>query len=160
MNNPYSEVTTTRLPSMRVASYCAKSQTPEDDSIAFLRDWVERNGLKERDGMRFFGFDAAVTDEQQKAGIRGYEYWATIPDDFATSDEVEIKEIAGDEYAVLRIQDPFSDPFALIPAGWQRLMIWVKQNGCDPVSWDRRYCLEEVIEGANGTSMDIYCPIR
>ena len=59
----------------------------------------------------------------------------------------------------MRITDPFTKPFEVIPAGWGRLVRWVKESegfevfGCQE--------LEESVggKGASGEFLDLYLPV-
>jgi len=95
--------------------------------IAFLEGWVsEQPSLV---AGRKFGFDVPIPAQQQDEGLRGYEYWISITGEAKVTDGVTIKTIPGTKYAVLRITDPFSDPFNRIGKGWGRLVEWMKENG-------------------------------
>lgn len=157
MENVFSDVRFETLDTLYVVSLVVKSRTPEDDVIEKLTQWAKRNGLNE--GARKFGFDYPVSDEEQRRGIRGYEYWICADKDTPVSEGVALKRIEGCKYAVLTIKDPFSDPFSRIPQGWKRLMEWVNGQGYAPLCDKERYWLEEVIEKGGETSMDIYFPV-
>lgn len=160
MSDIYSEVEIRRLEPMRVASYQVISRTPEDDVINYMKNWAIKNGLDQQEGIRAFGFDVPVSKEQQEEGLRGYEYWVTVPESALESDGVRIKNIDGDEYAVLQITEPFSDPFEKIPNGWKRLGDWVMKTEFKTTNFQNRYWLEEVVQDKNGTYMDIYFPVK
>jgi AraC family transcriptional regulator len=72
---------------------------------------------------------------------------------------VKFKNIKGCRYAVLRITEPFSDPFELIPNGWRKLVDWINSNGFKNSICDDRYWLEEIISENNATYMDLFFPI-
>jgi len=158
MNSVYSDVRFEKLGVMRVASYCIISRNPEEEVISYLRKWVEGQGVR---GTRSFGFDYPVSDEEREKGLRGYEYWIVIPDYVTESEGVIIKNIPEDEYAVLRITDPFSEPFERIPMGWKQLSEWVYAGEYRPRTSQNRFMLEEIIEDEDGnTYMDLYFPVK
>ncbi len=160
MGNTYSDVEIKRLGAMRVASFRVISKTPEDDVIEYMKNWAIKNGFDKLDGTRNFGFDIPVSEQQNKEGLRGYEYWITVPDTAVESDGVIIKNIDADEYAVLRISNPFSDPFKTIPGGWELLKEWVMNGEYKTTCFSNRYWLEEVIHNGKDTYMDIYFPVK
>ncbi len=160
MSNIYSEIKIKSLEPMRIASYRVISKNPEEDVMTYMENWIAKNGLDKQDRMRNFGFDVPVNEEQQKEGLRGYEYWLTVPDTATESDGVKIKNIDADEYAVLRITNPFSNPFDTIPKGWERLKDWVMNGEYKTMSFQNRYWLEEVIVQEDSTYMDIYFPVK
>lgn len=160
MSNINSDVTIKKLEAMRVASYRVISKNPEDEVIEYLKNWIMKNGLDKQEGMRSFGFDIPVGEEQRKEGLRGYEYWVTVPHWATESEGVKIRGIEADEYAVLRITNPFSNPFDTIPNGWKRLKEWVMNSEYKTTSVSNRYWLEEVIQDGENTYMDIYFPVK
>jgi AraC family transcriptional regulator len=157
MDSIYSDVRFVDLPEMLVASGTAISRSPEDDVIAFMNRWAENNNISPE--ARKFGFDVPVTEEQQKKGLRGYEYWISVDPGMSASSGVKLKNIKGCRYAVLRITEPFSDPFELIPNGWRKLVDWINSNGFKNSICDDRYWLEEIISENNATYMDLFFPI-
>jgi predicted transcriptional regulator YdeE len=160
MGNIYGDVEIKRLEGMKVASFRVVSRTPEDDVIEYMKNGAIKNGLDKQEGMRNFGFDVPVSEEQKKEGLRGYEYWITVTDTVTQSDGVTIKNIDADEYAVLRIVNPFNDPFNSIPNGWKMLRDWVMNGEYKTTCFNNRYWLEEVIQDGNNTYMDIYFPVK
>lgn len=159
MDNIYSEVKFVRLDNMHVASFRVVSQNPEEDSMSFLNGWAQKNGYLHIPGIRNFGFDVHISKQQQEEGLRGYEYWLTVPDNAVESDGIKIMDIKEDEYAVIRITDPFSDPFKKIPNGWQNLHNWVENSEYKPVDTEGRHWLEEIVEQDGITYMYLYYPI-
>lgn len=159
MSEIFSEVEIRKLPKMRVGSFIVISRYPEIQAIDYMHQWAKKQTSPALADQRGFGFDYPVSDAQKKVGMRGYEFWLSIPDDWAESDYVVIKNIPEDEYAVLRITEPFIDPFGSIPTGWKMLREWVDKNSHKLKSCEGKYWLEEVIEKDGKTYMDIYFPI-
>lgn len=159
MEHYLSEVFFETLQDMTVVSAIVISKNPEEEVIAFLEDWVKAHpDLKTS---RKFGFDVPVSAAQQDEGIRGYEYWISITGEAKITNGVTIKTIPGAKYAVLRITDPFSDPFNRIGKGWGRLVEWVKENALPEEHAEGvRYCLEEVKEIDGVAVMDIFMAIE
>lgn len=152
----YSEIRTTELDTMYVASAIAISANPEEEVITFLKTWAKENGIDSKS--RQFGFDYPVSEEQQSNNLRGYEYWVTVPENTPGCEKVTIKKIEKSKYAVLRITDPFSDPFTKIPNGWRKL---VEQFNHYQSTYNKNgYCLEEIVEENGITYMDIFLPIE
>lgn len=154
----YSEVRFEELETMYVASSTRVSQTPEDDVIEFMTRWADENGIAAAG--RRFGFDVPVSEKEHSEGLRGYEYWIEVSQDTPVSDGVVLKKVEGCRYAVLRITDPFADPFRRIPGGWRKLVEWVEARGYGFTCCNQRYCLEEVIERNGTTYMDVFLPVR
>jgi len=151
-----SEISLQDLPPMRMACYQVVSQEPENEGSQFMEAWAAALGLR---GMRRFGFDSPVSEEQAKAGLRGYEQWFEVPGEVKGADGVMIRQFPGGRYAVLRLFNPFEAPFETIPAGWQYLHEWVQsqvdvKDGC-------HQCLEELVPGqGNWLDLVLYYPIE
>ncbi len=156
MADQFGEVRLGKLPTMTVASAVRIGTTPEDDVIAFMDGWAEANEIDS--AARGFGFDYPVSDAESRQGLRGYEYWVVVPGGTTASD-VTVKTIPGCQYAVLRITDPFANPFQSIPLGWRTLANWVDEKGYKTSCNQQRYWLEEVVEIDGVTFMDLYFPI-
>ncbi len=156
LDDHYGEVRIQSLEPLRVVSFRAASQEPEHDAFAAAFDWMDRQGLS-LPGQRLFGFDVELSPEQAQAGQRGYEVWASLPEALQTSPEVPVREFDGGMYAVMKVSDPFTDPFAVIPTGWQRLAQWAEASQEYAIAGHQ--WLEEHIETAEGTYLDLYLPI-
>lgn len=120
MDKAFSKIRFEKLPRTRVAKHVVFSATPEDDVVNYMNDWAKKSGLFDIEGYapRKFGWNVDADNETKRTNpkVRGYGYCLTLPDDFTPKHNgVEITYIEADEYAVLRITDPFSDPFAKIP---------------------------------------------
>lgn len=152
-----SEVRIGMLDSMTVASASRVSPTPEDDVMAYMTEWGQKAGIGP--DVRNFGFDIPITEEEQSRGLRGYEYWISVAKDIALPDDVTLKHVEEGKYAILRITDPFIDPFERIPLGWKKLAGWVNSKGYKSTCSKERYWLEEVLETDGTTVMDIYFPV-
>lgn len=154
-----SDVRFEELKTMYVASASVASKEPEEDVITYMCEWREKNGIDPRN--RSFGFDIAVSEEESAQRLRGYEYWVVVPENTRITDEkVVLKKIEGGRYAVLRITDPFVDPFTRIPQGWRKLVDWVKDRENITLVRRRGYCLEEKIEEGGAVDMDLYLAIE
>lgn len=157
MDSKYSEVRIIELEAMTVASASIISSNPEEEVMGFMNSWAEKQNINPQ--ARRFGFDVPVSEEEQRNGLRGYEYWISLDKEISVDEGITIKHIEKHNYAVLRIKEPFENPFEYIPKGWEKLSEWVEKNGYSCSGHCDGYCLEEVVE-ANGIQyMDIYIPI-
>ncbi len=163
----FGEVRILTLEPLRVASFRRAGLEPEHDAFEAAFDWLEKQGLarsgalapaSRASGTRLFGFDVEVTPEQVQAGQRGYEVWASLPETLQPTSEVPVRSFGGGLYAVMKVSDPFSDPFAVIPTGWQRLAQWAEAGQEYAIATCGQW-LEEHIETAEGTYLDLYLPI-
>ncbi len=153
----YGEIRIQTLEPLRVARFQAASPEPEHDAFAAAFEWMDQQGLSQAGGQRLFGFDVEVSSEQAQAGQRGYEVWASLPEALQSTPEVPVRSFGGGLYAVMKVSDPFTDPFAVIPTGWQRLAQWAEASQ-EYVIGTHQW-LEEHIETAEGTYLDLYLPI-
>ncbi|MDP8209919.1 MAG: effector binding domain-containing protein [Candidatus Stygibacter australis] len=156
----FSKVNKVKLPEMKVVSSHRVSENPEEEVIEFLCSWMQSKGF-DLEKQRGFGFDIPVSDEELSAGKRGYEYLITVDKEVECDPGIEFKTIAADNYALMRISEPFEAPFERIGNGWRILVgeaskLKNEDNSCD---CDGRYCLEEVIIEGDATYMDLYLPI-
>ncbi|WNS45820.1 helix-turn-helix domain-containing protein [Paenibacillus sp. MMS20-IR301] len=152
-----SEVRIEQLNSMTVASASRVSDNPEEDVMMYLDQWAETAGIR---GNRNFGFDIPVTEEEQQRGLRGYEYWYALNERIQTPEDITVKDVQSCKYAVLRITEPFIDPFERIPLGWNKLVSWVNSKGYETSCEQERYWPEEVLVIDGVTFMDLYFPIE
>jgi AraC family transcriptional regulator len=162
MEYDFSDVRIGKLDTMYVASFYVISNNPEDDVKSFMRGWMKSNNIDPKS--RQFGFDIPVSEEQSEKGLRGYEYWVKVNEDTEVCEGVKLKRIDECEYAILRIRNPFSNPFEVIPAGWSKLMEWVNVKGYEQDFRDKcykeKYCLEEEFEKDGVVYMDLYIPLN
>lgn len=159
MDSIFSDVRFENLDTMFVASAKVVSSNPEEEVITFLTEWIKENGIDPQ--ARTFGFDIPVSEEEKNNGLRGYEYWVNVGENTPINKGVILKKVEGCKYAVLRITNPFSNPFDTIPRGWKTLVGWVNNKGYKASCDKERYWLEEkVIEIDGVTYMDIYFPIN
>lgn len=156
-----SDVSIVSLPEMTVASGARISRDPEDEVIAYMTNWAGTVGIGS--GTRQFGFDVPVSDEEQSQGLRGYEYWVVVDENLSPAvlpADITMKQVESCKYAVLRIMEPFVDPFERIPLGWRKIAEWVHSRGYQAACDKERYWLEEKLEIDGSTLMDIYFPIE
>ncbi len=154
--NYLSEIRYTSLKDMTVASHTIISNNPEEEVVEYLQKWMQSKGIPNT--APSYGFDSPVTAEQEKEGLRGYEYWVVVEE----SDEdkqVVYKEIPGYDYVTLRIEDPFDNPFERIPNGWKALVKWLDEHEIRQ-NIIQSPCLEQVLEVKGMTYMDIMIPIK
>jgi len=91
------------MPRMRVASYWAFGENPEDEGAAMIKEWAAKNHLLSPDkGARIFGCDYPA----YFAHKRGYEYWITVPGDFQfkADDPCKEKILPGGMYALITME--------------------------------------------------------
>ncbi|MCX7657500.1 MAG: MerR family transcriptional regulator, partial [Oscillospiraceae bacterium] len=95
--NQLKDVRIVRLPEMIVASYLAKSETPEKDCSDVINKFILKNSLHEKSGFRHFGFNNPNPSEHSP--VYGYEIWVAIPEDFNVPNPLVKKKFEGGLYA-------------------------------------------------------------
>lgn len=150
-----STVSIETLPHMRVACLRVVSATPEDDGGPRMDRWVAEQGLPA--DTRGFGFDTDITPEEQKAGMRGYEFWRVVPDHVQPSGDVTIHDFSGGLYATMTLDRCFEIPFERIPGGWKDLHNWVVTNGKYHSAGHQ--WLEELLHTDYGATLKLYHPV-
>ncbi|NMC85550.1 MAG: GyrI-like domain-containing protein [Anaerolineaceae bacterium] len=155
MDRHYGEFQIVELPAFRAACWRSIGTEPENESQMALDRWFASRAFT---GFipRRFGFDVEVPPQQAAAGVRGYESWYTLPDSWPADGSITVVEFPGGKFAHLLITDPFTDAFAVIPEGWQRLVAWTTQNCREGAG---QQCLEEIIETASGPALGLYLPV-
>lgn len=170
MKEYLSEVSFVVIPAMTVLSGVAIGAEPEEEISGKMERLADTFGINVR---RSFGFDSPVTESENKAHSRGYEYWLVLaaeeleklPDpktfDFEGT-AFQVKPIPGYRYATLRVEEPFADPFERIGTGWRVLVDWLDDHDlCDSDFGPPpdAACLEEINVIDGKTCMDLYIPV-
>lgn len=162
--NQTGEVRIINLPRMIVASYCAVSETPENDCTRVMDKLIREHSLYDKPGFRHFGFNSP-SPEPGKTEY-GYEMWAVVPEDFEVPKPFIRKEFNGGLYAAI--------PTFLPDIGerWGLLYEWVQNNENYEVDWnpdilrsELEECMdyitfnsEETLEGHK--QLDLLMPIK
>ncbi len=124
------EVRLERLEAMRAAYVHVFSNTPEEDAGKKMMDWVGSKGLLEGSAeARLFGRNTYPTDNPEP---HGYEFYLTVNPDIKPEGEIEIREISGGLYAVLRFKNLFN-----IREAWQQLWTWIKKSRYEHAGWKK-----------------------
>lgn len=116
------EVRIVELEPMRVASFRAISESPENDAFQKLYTWTQSkallNDLKKHP---VYGFDNPSPTKGKKT--YGYEFWIKVDDDYE-EEKVQTKDVPRARYAVTTCYN-LKD----IGETWKRLVQWVLVNG-------------------------------
>ncbi len=144
-----------RLLPMRVISFHAVSDTPENDAWIKLRSWAEPRGyFEDLDNHPIYGFNNPNPRLGEK--VYGYEFWLVVEPDYET-DDVTVKDVPESFNVVTRchVEDPMKD----IPKAWGKLLDWIKTNN---VKFAGKCGLEKIIDSSHSSGefiLDIYIPI-
>ncbi|NHJ85463.1 MAG: ArsR family transcriptional regulator [Asgard group archaeon] len=143
-----------RLLPMKVVSFHAISESPENDAWKKLRTWAEPKGLlADSEQHPIYGFDNPNPIPGKKE--YGYEFWLKVDNHFEAEDVV-IKDIPESFYIVSRCigKDPNKD----IPECWDKLLKYIKAKN---YKFAGSCGLEKVISHSEtGTfALDIHIPL-
>lgn len=118
-----------RLTTMRAVRTHVLSDTPEEDAGKKIRAWALSKGLTAKNGNRLFGRNTYPTDKPEP---HGYELYLTINDAIESEGDIEMGEIPGGLYAVLRFTN-----LNRIGAAWKTLWTWLEESTYESVGWTK-----------------------
>lgn len=140
---------------MRVASYCAVSEHPEDNAWKVMRDWVNENKLDELFSTRYFGFNNP--DPTPGNNVYGYEVWVTVGENVQGNDYINIKEFKGGLYAVAT-----TNVYDIIQS-WQELVKIIDKSDLYKLAshrWLEEHLIVNESSWGSNLQIDLYCPIE
>jgi len=122
------EVRLERLEAMRAAHAHAFSEMPERDAWSKMETWAKPKGLLEEGvGTRVFGRNTYPTNNSEP---HGYEFFLTVGPSIEPEGDIDIREIPGGLYAVLRFKNLDN-----IGKAWERLWKWIKESKYKHIGW-------------------------
>lgn len=145
-----------RLFPMRVVSFQAIGESPENAAWMKLREWAEPKGyFADLDKNPIYGFNNPNPVQGKKE--YGYEFWLVVDPDFE-SDEVTVKDIPESFNVVTRcyVEDAFRD----IPETWKKILQWIKEH---KIKFSGGCGLERVVVPSHSGEefiLDIYIPVE
>jgi effector-binding domain-containing protein len=124
------EVRLERLKTIRAAYIHSSSDTPEEDAEKRIIEWAKSKGLMEKNiGARLFGRNTYPTDKPEP---HGYELYLTVENDFEYGGDIEMREIPGGLYVVLRFTN-----LNKIREAWDKLWKWFEESEYKPADWKK-----------------------
>ncbi len=149
---PDLDVRIEELEPMRVASFRAVGECPENDAWEKLKSWAGARGyLGNVEEHPIFGFNNPNPSPGRKE--YGYEFWIRVPSDTESEGEFEIKDFPGGRYAVTT-HDGLPNPEV-----WKRLWDWVQSSRYE---WRKTNELEKAHDPTaphDEMVFDLYLPI-
>lgn len=120
----YSEITVKKVKAFKMARYVMLTPNPEDDVNFYMGNWARRSGLLDfqPDAMRIgWDFPFAISEMQNRFGLRGYVAAYILPEGFETScSGVEFANQKEADYAVITIHNPFAVASGRIPNAYKK----------------------------------------
>jgi len=157
---PYlSEVKTVKLKAYFAVGHQVISRNPEEESIRYMRDYRLRKGL---DPISEIGSDVPVGSNESDQGKHGYVQYLVLSkeDFFKPHDENLIKKkVEASTYIMLKIEDPFKNPFERIPNGFKKLIHHLNEHNAynEDLSIGS---FEESVKTMHESYMNIYIAIK
>jgi len=154
--NPPLIVKIIHIDAMRVASAYGFGDNPEEMAWRSLARWAEsRRFLDDLSAHPVYGFNNPYPT--QATPRYGYELWMKVGPEVEPEGDIRIGEFFGGLYAMTQC-DVQSHP-ERIPALWQSLAAWCKENGH---TMGTHHALEGYLSSPDDLSnlvLDLYCPI-
>ena len=141
------------LSPVRAVAFSAVGKEPENEALAPIKEWIDKNNLAGTARIYLFNVDPYPTDENPEYGMG---CCATIPDGIDIPEPFYEMKLPGGTYAV--ISDYEGDP----SHGWAKMETLMQD---EEWAWEldggRFPCLEEHIERADhdGFSFGFYMPV-
>lgn len=157
---PYlSEVNTLKLKKYYAVGHQVISKDPESESIDYMVAYKLEHKLHP---ISEIGSDVPVSSKESDQGLRGYvQYLVLSKEEFdRVKDETIIKkEVETSKYIMLKVDEPFLDPFERIPNGFKKLIHYLNEHHeyNDALSISS---FEEEVETMSGTYMNIYIAVK
>jgi len=152
------EVRFVELSAMRVVSCKAFSNSPENDAIEKMSDWVKKHNIEAFPYMRYFGFNNPNPAEGKSE--YGYEIWVTVPDTIEEKDldeGFEFKETQAGLYAVTSTSYDNFD----VGERWHMLWEWVQASEYEmgKNQWLEEHISPRYLWDAGKLQLDLYVHI-
>ncbi len=110
-----------RLETMRAAHIHVLSDTPEEDAWKKMESWAKSKGLLEKDlETRVFGRNTYPTENPEP---HGYEFFLTVSRNIEPEGEIDMRQIPGGLYAVLRFKNLDN-----IRNAWEYIWNWIREK--------------------------------
>lgn len=145
----YSNLRVELVPAFRYVKHAVISSDPEGDAIDRMFNIAKGCGVN---NPRVIGWDLSYVSQEQinVYNMHGYEAAWILPDGIEPPD-LRIYNQAAHKYAAIHIENPFENPFVIIPNGYKTLSEYMHVNGLECIKDDVIPCFE-----TDGDCMDIY----
>lgn len=149
----YTNLRVENVPAFRYVKHAVISTDPEGDALNHMFGIARDNGVE---NPKIIGWDFSNVSQEQINifNMHGYVAAWILPDD-VTPQNVEIHKQEAHRYAAVHIENPFENPFVIIPNGHKTLWEYMRVNGLEHISKDVIPCFE-----TDGDNMDIYISVK
>jgi hypothetical protein len=140
---------------MRVVSFQAHGNNPENDAMIKLREWAEPRGLfADPEAHPIYGFNNP--NPQPGKSEYGYEFWIKVDADFKAKG---VRVVDVPEYFCMVSRCYVNDPYKDIPATWEKMLNLINENGYKFAT----HCgIEKIVSSSDSDQwiLDIYIPLE
>lgn len=149
----YTNLRVETVPAFRYVKHAVISTDPEGDALNHMFGIARDNGVE---NPKIIGWDFSNVSQEQINifNMHGYAAAWILPDE-VTPPNVEIHKQEAHKYAAIHIENPFENPFVIIPNGHKTLWEYMRVNGLEHMSKDVIPCFE-----TDGDTMDIYIAVK
>lgn len=148
-DSAYSNLRTETVPGFRYIKHTVISTDPEGDALNHMFNIARDNGIK---NPKVIGWDFPCLSQEQinVYNMHGYTAAWILPEGLEIPDGEVIRQEAH-KYAAIHIENPFENPFVIIPNAHKTLHEYMRVNGLKPASKGVIPRFE-----TDGDTMDVY----
>lgn len=147
------DVRVVKIKPMRIAVSHAFSKTPEKDSITVLIEWAKPKGLLD-DPSKYLWFGHNNPPPSPNLKEYGYDSILTIGPEIEPDKNIQVKEIAGGLYAVIRTN------LKNIGKMWEWLYKWVNNSEYTIAGHGLEEFLNPLESSVDNYIFDLWLPIK
>ena len=157
-NKAYQDLRIEEVGAFRYVRYAVISEMPEEDANNHIVGWARSMGIEKPD---IVGWDFPHVSQEQINVFHMHGYCAAciIPEGLLGECKDVVSQAAA-KYAAITIENPFSNPFLLIPNAYRTLHRYIQVNGLKAdgkkVALD---CYERAYEKNGVSYMDVYIAV-
>lgn len=158
-NNAYSNIRVETVKEFRYVQYAIISGSPEDDAKDHITKWANGIGITDP---TIIGWDFPFLSQEQinVFHMHGYCVACILPDGYCKENKEAISQ-AEQQYAVITIENPFTNPFDIIPNAYKTLQRYIEVNGYrGKEDKDVLWCFEKEYSNCGVEYMDVYIAIE
>ena len=158
-NEAYSNIRIETMPPTRYVRYTVISAEPEDDAKNHMTGWAGAHGIAKPE---IIGWDFPYLSQEQinVYHLHGYTTACLLPEGLS-AEGCEVLTQPAQRYAAITIQNPFANPFTLIPNAYKTLMRYMDVNQLiHKETKDVISCFEKEYTADGQTYMDVFIAMQ
>lgn len=157
-NKAYQNMRIEKQEAFHYIRYAVVSAMPERDAMEHITYWAKSLGIEKPN---VIGWDFPFVSQEQVNVFHMHGYCAAciLPQEIAQEEYMLCQP--GAKYAVITIENPFSNPFSLIPNAYKTLFRYIEVNGFKTShSKEIIECYEKQYEKNGIVYMDVYITLE